>query len=75
MTVNGRTIREAIAIALEGINGDILEWIVFAKSRAALRDHVKLWVHDYARHRGVILSDRDITDELDLVIAELRVRS
>lgn len=74
MSGNGRTIRDAIAIALEGLNGDLLEWVVLAKQRAALRDHVKLWVHDYARHRGVILSDRDIVDELDAVIAELRTR-
>lgn len=65
-------IREAIAVALEGLSGDVLEWIVFAKQRNAMREHVKGFVHDFARNRGVILSDSDITGELDAIVAELR---
>ncbi len=68
----GRTIREAIAIALEGLNGELLEWVVLAKQRDAMRKHVRRWVHDYARNRGVILSDKDINDELERIIAELK---
>lgn len=70
--VGGRTIREAIAIALEGLSGDLLEYVVFAKQRAAMREHVIRYVHDYARNRGVILTDKDIITELDLVVAELK---
>lgn len=68
----GKTIREAIAIALEGLSGDLLEWCVLAKQRDAMRKHVVRFVHDYARNRGVILSDEDITSELNKIVAELR---
>lgn len=68
----GRTIREAIGVALEGLSGDLFEWVVLAKQRDAMREHVIHWVHDYARSRGVLLSDSDITSELDVVIAELK---
>lgn len=67
-----RIIREAIAVALEGLAGDVLEWIVFAKQRNAMREHVKGFVHDFARNRGVILNDSDIAGELDVIVAELR---
>lgn len=70
--MSGRTIREAIAIALEGLAGDLLEWVCLAKQKAAMRKHVVTFVADYARNRGVILSEQDITSELDKVIAELR---
>lgn len=70
--IGGRTIRQAIAIALEGLTGELLEWVVLAKQRDAMRKHVVRFVHDYARNRGVILSDKDITDELAVVIAELK---
>lgn len=70
--MKGLTIRQAIAIALEGLTGDIYEWVVLAQQRNALRKHVLLWVHDYARNRGVILSDADINGELDTIINELR---
>lgn len=68
----GRTIREAVGVALEGLSGDLLEWVVLAKQRDAMRAHVIRFVHDYARSHGVLLSDSDITSELDLVIAELK---
>lgn len=68
----GRTIREAIAVALEGLSGDMFVWVVLAKQRDALRAHVVKWVHEYAQNRGVILSDADIESELAQVIAELR---
>lgn len=69
----GRTVREAIAIALEPVNArpsamhsdPELELV-------AVRNHVMAWVHSYAERRGVILEDRDIAEELDAVLAELR---
>lgn len=70
--MRGRTIRDAIAIALEGLSGDLLEWVCLAKQRDTMRKHVLRFVHDYARNRGVILTDKDIKDELERVIAELR---
>jgi hypothetical protein len=70
--LKGRTIRQAIAVALEGLNGDLYEWVVLAQQRNAMRKHVILWVADYAQNRGVILGTKDITDELDKVITELR---
>jgi hypothetical protein len=71
MSGGGKTIRQAIAIALEGLNGDLLEWVVLTQKKA-LRSHIKSWVHDYARSRGVILSDSDIESELKEIISELR---
>lgn len=67
-----RIIREAVAVALEGLAGELLEWVVLAKQRNAMRRHVLLFVHDYAQNRGVILSDTDITGELDAIVSELR---
>jgi hypothetical protein len=72
LTAGGRTIREAIGVALEGLSGDVLEYVVFAKQRDAMRHHVLRFVHEYARNRGVILTDKDITDELACVVAELK---
>lgn len=68
--MRGRTIREAICVALEGLPGDPAEWIVM--DRKSLRAHVIEWVHSYAKRRGVILSDSDIDSELRDVIAELK---
>jgi hypothetical protein len=68
----GRTIREAILIALEGIAGRTTEWLGDDGQHAALRNHVLGWVHSYAEHRGVILADSDVAGELDAVISELR---
>jgi hypothetical protein len=67
-----QTVRQAVAVALEGPGGELLEWVVLAKQKDAMRKHVKGFVHDFARNRGVILSDRDITDELDRIVAELK---
>lgn len=68
----GRTVRDAILIALEAVSGRPVEWIVDDQQRLALRNHVMAWVHSYAEHRGVILDDFDVVGELDAVIAQLR---
>lgn len=68
----GRTIREAIAIALEAVSGRPSEWLAAKPQLEALIEHVTRWVHDYARHRDVILTDDDITSELTAVLADLR---
>lgn len=65
-------IREAVAIALEGLAGSLLEWVCLAKQRDAMRTHVHRFVHDFARNRGVILEDSDIKAELDKIVAELK---
>jgi hypothetical protein len=65
----GRTIREAVRLALEALPGDPSEWAVL--DRASMRAHVYDFVHDYARHRGVILTDLDIESELLIIVAEL----
>lgn len=72
MPERGKTIREAIAIALEGLAGDLTEWVLISQHYAAMRVHVVNWVHDYAVHRGVVLNDKDIEDELDAVVREIR---
>jgi hypothetical protein len=70
----GRTIREAVTIALEVLPGSLPEFVAFAAQRDAMRAHVLRWCHEYAATRGVILSDQDITTELDAVIVELKGR-
>lgn len=68
----GRTISEAVALALEALPGRLSEWLSGEPQLAALRAHVALWVHEYAIRRGVILEDRDVADELEAVISNLR---
>lgn len=70
----GRTIRNAIIIALEAVAGDPQSSLAMIAQGGAphLHSHVLRWVHDYARHRGVILDDHDITGELMSIIAALR---
>lgn len=70
-TQRGRTLRDAIAVALE-----IVPSIELAagdeKSRLVLREFLLGWVKDYAFNRGVIFEDGDLEHELVEVIAELR---
>ena len=66
----GRTIREAIEVCLEGLPGDLREWSSSAERRGAMRAHVLRWVHEYARVRGVVLSDSDILSELQVMELE-----
>jgi hypothetical protein len=65
-------IREAIAVALEGVSGDLHMFVVLAKQRDALRKHTIGFVLDFARYRGVLLEERDVKQEIENVIAELR---
>lgn len=67
----GAPVRIAVDVAIEGLPGPLHEWVMPSR-RAALRAHVLLFVHDFARARGVILEDSDVLDDLDLVIAELK---
>jgi len=69
MTERGRTIREAVRVALEGLPGSTAEWAVMA--RDAMRDHVLGWVMDYAAKRGIMLNIEDVDGELDVVIEEV----
>ena len=69
--LDGITVRRAIAIVLEGLAGDPLEWLARDR-RPAMRAHVIRYVLDYAAARGVILVRRDVVDQLDEIEAELR---
>lgn len=69
MTERGRTIREAVRVALEGLPGRADEWADLA--RDAMRDHVLGWVLDYAARRGILLTTEDVDTELNVVIEEL----
>lgn len=74
MTDKARTIRDAIAVALEGLPGQKTNWAFAGKDeKVALRSYIIDWVQDYAKRRGVILDPAiDIVPELDRVIAELK---
>ncbi len=77
MIDKGRTIREAIAIALEGLPGHVHEWAnATGEERKAMRIHVIAWLQEYARIRGVILDPKlDIEPELDAVVAIARTKT
>jgi hypothetical protein len=71
--MKGRTIREAIDVACEGLNGSLAEWVVLQPE--ALRDAVTLWVLEYAKNRGVLLvAETDIAPEIDALVARVRDR-
>jgi hypothetical protein len=65
-------IRHAIGIALEGLSGELLEWVVLAKQKDAMRKHVIRFVFDYALTHGLTLTAEDITAELDAIVRELK---
>lgn len=67
----GRTLRDAIAVALEVVPSVELA-AGGEKSRRALREYLLGWVKEYALARGVILEDGDLEIELREVIGELR---
>lgn len=72
MPLNGLTVREAIAIALEGLPGTIDGWVL-DDDHNTLRWHVIDFVVKYALKRGVILNiDKDIVPEINTVISSLR---
>lgn len=72
MSERGRTIREAIAVALEGLPGTLDSWL-FDRDAKTIRAHVVEWVLEYGFHRGVILdAKQDIEPEIRKVIEELR---
>ena len=71
----GRTIREAIALAVEGLEGRVGDWLgrdVIDRRHTAASNYITGWVHGYAKARGVILEDADIAAELERVIEDLR---
>jgi len=71
----GRTIREAVVLALEGIDprrGALHDNSQIEIELVAVSNHVLAWVHSYAKHRGVLLDDSDIAAELYTVLAEIR---
>lgn len=69
------SVRDAIVIALEALPGDLETWMTSPAHRAALRAHVRAWVHDFAHARGVVLNDADIDGVLDEMIAERHGKS
>lgn len=69
--MGGRTLREAIAVALEVVPAEELA-AGDRLSREALRSFLIGWIKDYAYVRGVIFDDADFETEINAVIAELR---
>jgi hypothetical protein len=68
----GRTIREAVALAIEGLSGSPIDWVV--EDPDELRHHVMRWVADYAKHRGVLLEPNDIATELHAIVEQIKER-
>lgn len=66
----GRSIREVLLIAIEGLPGDPYLWA--RTDIKSLREHLKTYVYEYAKNRGVILADRDIKPDLTSIIEDLR---
>lgn len=65
----GRTIKDAIAIALEALPPDVAR---MERGVETLRSHLMLWMKDYARVRNVILTDADIGDDVTAAIETIR---
>jgi hypothetical protein len=61
-------IREALAVALEGLPEDASELASDRDVRRYLREFFK----EFALRRGVIIEDADCADEIRALIAELR---
>lgn len=71
--LTGRTIREAVDVACEGLNGDLVEWVAF--DLAELREHITRWVLEYASNRGVVLDvEKDIKPEIDDMVRRVKAR-
>jgi hypothetical protein len=66
--MSGRTIREALRIALEGLPSKDIDINIGAR---ALRDHLRAFIIDYGKTRGVIFSNHDVDDELRAVVTEV----
>lgn len=67
----GRTLRDAIAVALEVVPSVELA-AGSERSHRVLHDFLLGWVKDYAFNRGVIFDDKDLETDIRIVIAELR---
>lgn len=65
------TVKQAVVLALEGISGDLNEWVSNDKQRLALRGYLVHWVTDWAKHRGVSFDEADVSAEIDTVITNL----
>jgi len=74
MTDRDRTLREALAVALEGLptGSDMMD---DTNARRAIGSYLRSWIKSYALRRGVILEDADLDDEIRSIIAELRRKS
>lgn len=69
MSERGRTVREAMAVALEGLADPHEIAIVDA---VAMREYLRDWIKGYAKFRGVIIDNQDVDDEIVDIIAMLR---
>lgn len=66
----GKTVREALAVALEGLSGDRFEWAIVEPK--ALKEYLADWIKKYALARGVIVEDVDVDDEIRALVNALR---
>lgn len=69
--MSGRTLRDAIAVALEVVPSVELA-AGSERSHRVLHDFLLGWLKEYAFNRGVIFEDEDLEQEIVGVIAELR---
>lgn len=67
----GMTVRDVVVIALEAIPGSTDTNLIDMRN-AVVRDHVVAFVKEFARNRGVIFVDKDIVDEINVYLAELK---
>lgn len=68
--MSGRTLREAIAVALEAVPSvELAEGNEL--SRRALRDFLLGWIKEYAYNRGVIFDDDDLETDLRIMLIRL----
>lgn len=66
-----KSVSDAIAVALEALPGSIDSNLIDMKN-VVVRTHVIEFVKEFARARGVIFDDKDIADEIEERLRELK---
>lgn len=66
-----KSVRDALSIALEALPGSI-EYNLLEMKTDVVRKHIVDFIKGFALARGVIFEDKDIIDEINLHLSELK---
>lgn len=68
----GRTMHEALRLALEMWPGRLREWVVVNAHVEAMHDYLVSWINDYAKARGVLFDHQELEREVDQFIIVIK---